>query len=308
MNARTQSRTPVAVAAETLSADDLALLLALTRAPTLAHAAARLGVDASTVFRALQRIEKRLRRRLFERERGGYRAGELALQLAAHAERIEGELEAARAQLATGEVQVSGRVRVTTTDTLLYGLVMPAIDELLAAHPGLQLDLEASNEFASLSRRDADVALRATKRPPEHLVGRRLGAVRAAVFGHRALVSGAAARRGATLDELAAMRWAVPDSGLPDHPSVRWRRKHLPKLTPRLELQSILGVMEAIAAGLGVGIVPLFLARAYADVVALSEPLEECEVDLWLLAHPESRHLRRIAVVVAALAQRVRLD
>ena len=66
--------------------------------------------------------------------------------------------------------------------------------------------------------------------------------------------------------------------------------------------------MEAVAAGLAVGIVPLFLARTYTDVVALTEPLDECETDLWLLAHPESRHLRRIAVVAAGLAQRVQLD
>jgi DNA-binding transcriptional LysR family regulator len=79
----------------------------------------RLGVDVSTVFRAPQRIEKRLGRRLFERDRHGYRAGDLALQLAGHAERIESELEAARSQLATRDEHVSGLVRVTTTDTLL---------------------------------------------------------------------------------------------------------------------------------------------------------------------------------------------
>jgi DNA-binding transcriptional LysR family regulator len=117
MNASLQST------ATQLTADDLALLLALTRAPTLADAATRLGVDTSTVFRALQRIEKQLGRRLFDRDRRGYHAGELALQLAAHAERIEGELEAARSQLAARDDSVSGLVRITTTDTLLYGAI-----------------------------------------------------------------------------------------------------------------------------------------------------------------------------------------
>ena len=211
-----------------LGTDDLALVLALTRAPTLADAAARLGVDTSTVFRSLQRIEKRLGRRLFERDRSGYRAGDLALQLAGHAERIENEMEAARSHLAARDDHVSGLVRVTTTDTLLYGLVMPALEPLMAQHPDLRFDLDASNELASLTRRDADIALRATKRPPEHLVGRRLGALRAAVFAHRDR-----ARRAPTLEDLAALPWAVPDEALPDHPSVRWRRKHLPKVTPR---------------------------------------------------------------------------
>ena len=298
MNARLQSR-PAA-----LSADDLALVLALTRTPTLAEAAARLGVNTSTVFRALQRIEKQLGRRLFERDRRGYRPGELALTLAAHAERIEGELEAARSRLAArGDAHVSGVVRITTTDTLLYGLVMPALGALMSRHPQLRLDLSASNELANLTRRDADLALRATQRPPEHLVGRRLGTIRVAVFAHRRL-----ARGQASLDALAALPWAVPDEALPDHPSVRWRRKHLPKLLPRLEVNGILAVMEAVAAGLAVGVVPLFLASAYADVAPLTEPLAECETELWLLAHPESRHLRRIAVVAAELAQVLRLE
>ena len=90
-------------------------------------------------------------------------------------------------------------------------------------------------------------------------------------------------------------------------PSVHWRRKHLPNVTPRLQLHSILAVMEAVAAGLAIGVVPLFLARAYSNIVALTEPLAEFETDLWLLAHPESRHLRRIAVVAATLAERVQL-
>lgn len=133
-------------------------------------------------------------------------------------------------------------------------------------------------------------------------MGRRLGPVRVAVFAHRELARGAPA-----LEDLAALPWAAPDEALPEHPSVHWRRKHLPNVTPRLQLHSILAVMEAVAAGLAIGVVPLFLARAYSNIVALTEPLAECETDLWLLAHPESRHLRRIAVVAATLAERVQL-
>jgi len=295
MNAATQS--------PALGSDDLALVLALTRAPTLAEAGLRLGVDTSTVFRALQRVEKRIGRRLFERDRGGYRAGDLALQLAAHAERIEAELEGARSQLAAGEDRVAGRVRITTTDTVLYGLVMPVLGELTARHPHLQLELDMSYELASLSRRDADIALRATRRPPEHLVGRCLGAVRVAVYAHRKL-----ARSAPSLDALASLPWAVPDAALPDHPSVKWRRKHLPKVVPRLELHGVLAVMEAVAAGLAIGVVPIFLAEAYADVLPLTDPIDEAETDLWMLAHPESRHLRRIAAVAASLAENIRLD
>ena len=82
-----------------LSASDLEVVLALTRGITLAGSAVRLGVDASTIFRALQRLERRLGQRLFERTRSGYLATELATQLAAHAEEVEVALESARSTI-----------------------------------------------------------------------------------------------------------------------------------------------------------------------------------------------------------------
>ena len=72
MNAKTQYK---------LSAADLEVILALSRTGTLALAGNRLGQDASTVFRSLQRIEKGLGQRLFERSRQGYQPGELATEI-----------------------------------------------------------------------------------------------------------------------------------------------------------------------------------------------------------------------------------
>src|SRR5687768_14906714 len=100
----------------TLMASDLELLLALVRGGTLAEAATRLGADASTVFRGVQRIEKSLGQRLFERTRQGYLASDATLEIARHAERIEAELEAARAAAQGKNSEVTGRVRLTTTD------------------------------------------------------------------------------------------------------------------------------------------------------------------------------------------------
>src|SRR5687767_11037316 len=164
-----------------MSPADLELALALVRGGTLARAGERLGVDASTVFRGLQRVERGLGRTLFERTRTGYVAGELATQLAEHAERMEVAVEAARSTVEAAPSMVSGSVRITTTDTLLHGLVAPVLPSLRLAHPLLAFDLHTSNQLASLTRRDADIALRATKRPPPHLVGRLLGPIRVAI-------------------------------------------------------------------------------------------------------------------------------
>jgi DNA-binding transcriptional LysR family regulator len=284
-----------------MSAADLEVVLALVRGGTLAQAAQRLGADASTVFRALQKIEKNLGQRLFERGRQGYLPVEATQELAAHAERIEAELEAARAALLRPGDEVTGRVRVTTTDSVLRGLVLPCLPELTRRHPKLQLELSASAELVSLTRRDADLALRATPKPPEHLVGRHLGTIRFVACVGKAMP---AARRRRPLD---AHDWIGADEAMPEHPSVRWRRRNLPRVAPRHLVDSISGVVDAVRAGLGAGILPLFMLEREPDLVALDAALEGCQSELWLLAHPESRHLRRIAATYQHFADAIRL-
>lgn len=284
-----------------LSAADLELLLALARGGTLADAASRLAADASTVFRGVQRIEKNLGQRLFERTRQGYLASDAMVEIARHAERIEAELEAARAAARGASAEVTGRVRLTTTDSVLRGLVLPTLQALAAMHPLLQLELRSTNELASLTRRDADLALRATPKPPDHLIGRHLGQIRFVACAARAMP---AARRRKPLNE---HDWIAPDEAMPEHPSVRWRRKTLPNVTPRHLVDGIVAVVDAVKCGLGVGVVPLFMMDCEPQLVAVSQPLPGCESELWLLAHPESRHLRRIAAVYQHLADNVHL-
>lgn len=285
-----------------LTPADLEVALALSRFGTLASAGERLGVDASTVFRALQRVERGLGQRLFERTRSGYVANELGVDLAEQAERMEQALEAARSRVEATPAQLSGTVRITTTDTILHGLVAPALRDLGRLHPLLNHELHTGNELASLTRRDADIAVRATRRPPQHLVGKQIGPIKVAVY--------AARRGGARLFadvEAGRCDWIAPDDALPDHPSVTWRKRHFPKVLPRYRVNSILSVLELVALGLGVGIVPLFLVEGRKDVVRLTEPLDECETELWLLTHPESRHLRRVGAVYTHLAQALKL-
>nr|WP_295769453.1 LysR family transcriptional regulator [Rhodoferax sp.] len=286
-----------------LSAADLEVVLALARSGTLADAGERLSLDASTVFRTIQKVEKGLGLRLFERSRAGYLPSELAQQLAGHGEQVEAQLEAARSVLQSQPEQVSGTVRITTTDTVLHGLVAPALKALQASHPLLGFDLHAGNELASLTRRDADIAVRATKRPPQHLVGKHVGPIRVALY---------AAKKGGIKrfdDTVAAQAsWIAPDDALPEHPSVVWRKKHFPKVVPRYRVNSILTVAELVAQGLGIGILPVFLAQRRTDVVPLTEVLDECQTELWLLTHTESRHLRRVSAVYGYLSQNLLLE
>jgi len=88
---------------------------------------------------------------------------------------------------------------------------------------------------------------------------------------------------------------------------VRWRKKHYPRAQPTYRVNSLLTVMELVARGAGVGVLPTFLAQGRGDLRPLTGSLPECDNGLWLLTHPESRHLRRIAAVYGHLADTVQL-
>lgn len=294
MNANTQYK---------LSSPDLEAMLALTRTGTLALAGERLGLDASTVFRTLQRIEKGLGQRLFERSRTGYQASELAQELATLAEQMEVQLEAARSLAQMRPEQVSGSVRITTTDTILHGLVAPALKSLHKLHPLLSFELHVGNELANLTRRDADIAIRATRRPPPHLVGTQVGPIRMALYtAHKSSL------RTFNADIAMSTSWIAPDDALPDHPSVVWRKKYFPKVSPAYRVSSILTAAELVGQGLGIALLPVFLANSRPDVRQLTDTLDECQTELWLLTHTESRHLRRVSTVFSHLAHSLKLQ
>ncbi|MEL4170052.1 LysR family transcriptional regulator [Pseudomonas sp. AF76] len=292
LNASTQYR---------LDYPDLSLILALVRGGSLARAARLLQVDVSTVFRSVRRLEASLGQPLFEKSRAGYLPTSLAQALSEQAERAEQALEAARIGVEQGGEVVSGTVRLTCTDSVLQALLLPALARFMPAYPALHLELSTSNDFANLSRRDADIALRLTRTPPEHLVGRHLGDVTFRVCASPSYLCAV------TSDDLAAMTWIAPDDFLPDHPTVTWRRQHFPGVIPAYRCNSMLSVTELVRAGLGIAALPDFLVDDAQGLTSLGEPLAGYDTALWLLTRPDCRALRSVVTLFDELGRSVRL-
>src|SRR3989337_978918 len=99
--------------------NDPRLVLAVHRAGGLTAAASALGIDHSTAFRRLNALEKKLGVRLFERLPGGsYQATPAGERMAAAAERIEDETLSLDRDIAGRDRRLSGRLRVTSSETL----------------------------------------------------------------------------------------------------------------------------------------------------------------------------------------------
>ncbi|WP_447652472.1 LysR family transcriptional regulator [Pseudomonas abietaniphila] len=280
---------------------DLNLILALVRGKTLARAAELLKVDVSTVFRAVRRLESATGTALFEKSRAGYQPTSAAMVLAQQAESAEQALALAQISLEQGQQIVSGTVRLTCTEAVLQSLLLPALRRFMPDYPGLKLELNTSSTFANLSRRDADIALRLTNTPPQHLVGTRLGTV-----SYRVCASEEYLRRSGhtALEEMA---WIAPDDFLPDHPTVAWRRQQLPGVNLAYRCSSMLAVAHLVRAGMGVAALPDFMLRE-GELQQLGTPLEDYDTALWLLTRPDCRGLRSVSALFSELTRAIDLS
>ena len=139
----------------------LRLVLGIQRAGSLTAAAKALRVDHSMAYRRLNALEASLGVRLFERLPGGiYQATAAGARMAAAAERMEDEALALDLDITGRDHRLSGRLRVTSSETLAYRVLTRHLAAFRQAHPGIVVELVVDNRILSLSRREADIALR----------------------------------------------------------------------------------------------------------------------------------------------------
>ena len=270
-----------------ISWDDLRLVSAVGEAGTLTGAARKLGVDHSTAFRRLGALEVRLGVRLFERARDGYAptpAGEATIAAAGRMLADLGDLEQ---RLAGEDLRPAGAVRMTTTDTLLDFLA-PLLAAFRAAHPEITVEIVAANAFFTLTRRDADVAIRPAAAAPENLVGRRIATLATALYAAPDYL----ARR--SHEDLRRHDWVAPDDSLGHLGSAKWMQAEIPAERVVVRANSLLALRAAARAGLGIASLPCYLADPDPALARVRAPLPEMASALWLLTHPDLRRVARI--------------
>jgi DNA-binding transcriptional LysR family regulator len=298
----------MADALRNLAWDDFRLVKAVADARGLTGAAERLGVNHSTMFRRLGQIEDALGVALFERHRTGYALTTAGEEMVALAERMDDDVTAFARKLAGRELSPAGELRVTTSDSLLVHLLTPLFARFCGQCPDVRLDIILANQALNLSKRDADVAIRAGDSPPETLVGRRVARIAWALYGRAADFPRAGAVDLGSLDQ---RPWVSLGDDLAALKVVRFVREHVPPERVVYKVNTVLGLAEAVEAGVGIGHLPCFVADVRPSLVRLSPPEPRFAADLWLLTHPDLRHSARVRVfldfLAAEIAQRRRL-
>lgn len=270
--------------------DDVRHFLALARTGSARAAGAALGVSHSTVARRVEALEAELEVRLFDRHRDGYLLTDAGAQMVAGAERVEREMAALERGVAGQDTRLEGPVRITCTDPFAGRMLMRALAALCGRHGGIELELDADSRYLDLSKREADVALRAIARgasPPEHLIGRRVVPIVIASYvarQHADRLDPARGGQGARWlgsDRRRAFATFVATSSYPDLPI--WGT-----------FASMEMLVEATREGLGVVMLPTYVGDADPWLQRLTRPDVRHVGDFWLLSHPDLRDNARL--------------
>lgn len=276
--------------------DDVRHFLALARTGSVRAAGSLLGVSHSTVARRVEALELRLGAKLFDRHRDGYLLTDAGNDMVMGAERVERELAALERGLAGQDARLEGPVRVTCTDPFMAKLLLRALAGLCAQHPDIELELEANARYVDLSKREADVALRAllpSASPPEHLIGRRIAPITLCSYvatAHAAALDPAQGARSVRWlgSDIKALRQLVASSSYPELPS--WGA------FDSMEVQ-----VEAALAGLGIVMLPTYVGDAQPLLQRLAKPDLRHVADFWLLSHRDLRDNARLRAARACI-------
>ncbi|MEP0393438.1 MAG: LysR family transcriptional regulator [Erythrobacter sp.] len=266
--------------------DDFRLILSLSRAGTLRAAASDLGLTHTTVSRRLAMIEN-ARGKLFDKHPEGYRVTPLGRALVGVASNMESLTHAgARYQKALDQ-ELSGIVTLSLPEPVAQYLLLQDIFDLHEAFPQIDLTIEASSRFADLDRLEADIVVRGTKEPPDHLVGRRLFPNCVTYYAHRDYLVNTPREK---------LRWIAPtsDGMWPD-----WREASpYPDAPVALMIDDIVTRYQALANGLGLGRAACFMADPVPELVRLADDPPVPQQEFWVLTHPDLRETPRIRAVM----------
>lgn len=288
-------REPRGAGLDRLEWSDLPVLLAICRTGSLAGAARLLGKDHSTLFRKLNLIESRAGVRFFERLPSGYTmtdAGELALQFG---ERIESEFHALGHEIDGRDARLQGNVRITAPDGICTVHLPPVLAEFHRLHPQVAIELIEGSAAFDLSRREADVAIRATRRPPDDSLGRKICDFRFSAYATPAYLAAAGPRPLAEHDWVLLVgveEWFVPSL---------WKSRLQALERVVLRTNSLTAAQRAAEAGMGVAPLPCYRGDASAELVRVGPTFDHLDMELWIVTHPVLRHTARVRVLMAFL-------
>jgi DNA-binding transcriptional LysR family regulator len=299
---------------------DLRYALAIGRVGSVSAAARQLGVNATTVQRRLDALEKRLGARLFDRARTGYQPTEAGRVVIDQARRMADQADEIERTVLGRDRELTGPLRVTTAFAIMEHLLPQPLAAFSRAYPGIEVEVVENAFLVDLARRhadsagtwsrlEADVALRLSANVAEHLVGRKLGQAQCRIYALRGArdLPQAITPLPVLLKEAP---WVAFERDATSRVYDRWMRQNLEQAQVRVRVDIFNAKAAMLRTGIGVGLLPTFMEARLPELVPVSDPIPEVAVPVWMLTHPDLRQTARVRVFMQhvgdALAERLR--
>ncbi|MEC9403968.1 MAG: LysR family transcriptional regulator [Pseudomonadota bacterium] len=270
---------------------------AVAETSSLGKAAEKLAISHATAFRHIRSLEEQLGSRLFEKVKGRYRPTEAGAEILDLAQSVFVAMEDIDRRISGADLALKGRIRLTAPASFAAHFLPGYLGDFKARFPDITVELLTSNEELNMSSRAAEIALRVTSSPPEHLIGRKVAEVPWAYFASQTYLE----RKGApsTSADLTTHDLIGASGLLSQRPGFQQMdRTHRDRIVVRSD---DLMTMAALARkGLGICLVPVDVAQGGIQKLALTTDVPANE--LWVLTHPDLRSVERVACMTRFLA------
>ncbi len=294
---------PPASAEAAIDWGDLQFFIAVAEGGSISEAARRLGVNHSTVLRRVARLERALACRLFDRLPGGYaltaRGNALSGQMAGLSEQVD----TLQRQLNGLDPAVEGVIRISSNPVVAEGLLMPLLAQFRHRHPRVRFQLVMNDSVTMPTHQRADIAVHDADSAPHGMVAHRVGEIDIVVGGSKAYLE----RAGSGVP-LAQHRWVAVDALHSPHWQEDGLRHHAASERITLRIDSLLGAADAVAAGMGLALLPAPLLRTRPQIMVLRSGEPGLRRPLWVMMHPDVQHTARMRVLFDFLCERLALD
>ena len=275
--------------------NDLVFFLELARQSRLSPAARRLRVDHTTVSRRIAELEKDLSVKLFDRKPDGFVLTEQGHRLFAIAERIEQEVFSVPQALGSDNALAIGRVRVVTMEGIGAFFLAERFAELAERQPGITVELVTERHLINLTKREADIFISFVHPTGPRLVVKKLGSFRLALYASRAYL----ARSGMPKDKAELVSHTFVDyvEDLIAIQPVHWLLDVLEPTNVIFRSSSMHAQQNAVAAGAGIGLLPLFSAKANPALIPILADEVRVYRDVYLSVHEDLEFMTRVRSV-----------
>lgn len=284
--------------------DDLRHLIAVSRHGSTLAAARALGVNQSTVHRRLRELEQRIGLCLVQRRPAGYCLSELGEALIDDVVAVGAAVQRVERKIGVLKLELKGTIRLTCPEPIVPRIAACGLlDRFHARYPGLGVEFLTSDRYLDLTKGEADIAFRSGEPVDDRLVGRRICDSVWAIYASKSYIQKHG--RPESLAALGAHALIGFDGIMQDHRVARWLPAAIPDARIVSRCASILGVVSAVKAGVGIAPLPTTLGDAEETLVQVLPPVPELTRAWYLLTPPDLRRTPRIAAFVDCVLEDV---